>query len=121
MKHTFEYLKVISAMDSFDVEEVGSCCLKANNDGGEEFWLLVRTLLGNTKVLTFGPLLIGTNIFEDIKIEVQSFQYNEKRVIKTIDTWLNDPKKAITQLEESDLETCLDTLKEISIVESILE
>ena len=62
MEKTFEYFKEVRANDSITVDNVGDCCLKAFNDDGCIFYLMVKTTMGISKVYQYGPLDVDLNI-----------------------------------------------------------
>ena len=99
----FDYLRTIQAMDSISIEDIGNTCITALNDDGLEWFLIIETINGWTKVTSFGPLKV-----DSIKLST-SFSYNfyekdfsEKSINKTIDNFINNPKHMITQVEEID-------------------
>ena len=120
MKHIFEYMHITTAMDSIEIEDIGSCCLHAFNDGGYEFWFLSKTDLGITKLFSFGPILVDTIDCSDLEIKIHTINYDEKKIIKYIEKWLSDSKRMITQVFESSNEECLSRFRELDIINTIL-
>ena len=118
MQQSFEYMRVQTALDSITVENVGAVTLLASNDIGFEWVLDIKTDLGYSTIKEFGP------IFRDDEITKAGFSYNrskmdynEGKLCKTISTFLNMPKREITQVMEIDE----DTLNEkISLAKNIL-
>ena len=115
MKHTFEYMHVMTAMDSIDIEDIGSCCLHAFNDDGYEFWFISKTTLGITKIIFFGPILVDTNDIDNIELVCSTINYDEKKIIKIIEKWLTSTKRVITQVFESSEEEFKNRLKELDL------
>ncbi len=103
MKQTYEYMHVVTSMDSICVEDIGNCNLIAFNDEGELWLLSINTYLGNTYVLEMGG--IDTNI-NDISTyftyKKYCFQYNEKKINGIINKFINNPQRNIIQVEEID-------------------
>ena len=116
MTHSFEYMHVTTALDSISVSEIGECCLHAFNDNGAEWYLLITTASGITRILTIGP--IKSNI-DDIDISKKAFQYNETKIIKLIEKWLQDTKKEITQVFECEKDDLFDIINNINILENL--
>lgn len=111
----FNYLKTETYNDSIDIEHIGNCTIVVNNDEAEEWYIDIHTDYGWSKVRQFGPLDIDKgevgNYFSFI---LNGFEYNEKRLYKVINDFLNNPKHAITQVEEisrEDFENRLNALQ----------
>ena len=114
MNYTWEYIKTIKAEDSFYADDISNICIRCNDDLDNEFYLKIATILGETHVIKFGPI-IDDVIADEFKLEVLDFPYNEKRIIKLVDNILNNPKFDITQVEEIDdeaFEEGLDVVKD---------
>lgn len=116
MTHSFEYMHVITALDSITVAEIGECCLHAFNDYSSEYYILVTTTAGITRILTIGPI---KEKIDEIDISKRMFQYNEAKIIKFIEKWLQDTKKEITQVFECEKEEIFDIIKNINILEHL--
>lgn len=97
---TFEYLRVSTSMDSIDVEDMGNVCIKASNDDGVEWYLQICTSLGWVTAKQFGPVRMNSSDVENFfYFSRQRFEYNEKRLYKLIDEFINGTKKNITAVE----------------------
>lgn len=110
----FQYLKTETYMDSIDLEDIGNCCLVINNDECEEWYLKIKTSLGWSECIIFGPLTIDDDgLGYNFYYSYNKFEYNEKRLYKTINDFINNPKKQITQariIEENDFNTKLNKI-----------
>lgn len=101
-------------MDSFNVENIGDVSLNFINDLSQEWYLDIKTELGDTVVTKFGPLLIDINELQNsFKFERNKFSYNETKLINEIDKILTNDKLAITQVMEIDRDTFNNRLREI--------
>ena len=116
MTHSFEYMHVTTALDSITVDEIGECCLHAFNDNGNEWYLLISTDSGFTRILTLGPIK-STN--DELEISRKIFQYNEVKIIKLVEKWLQDTRKAITQVFECEKEEVFDIARNINLLENL--
>lgn len=102
----FEYLQRITVEGQLDVDNIGDCTLLARNDFGEEFYLIIKTELGWTEVIEWGPVAPDIGLLPTtVSITYNRFEYNEYRLEKLIDKFLNNPKRGITQAQITDLET----------------
>lgn len=97
---TFNYLHITTAMDSIDVEDIGNVCIRVSNDEAVEWYLQIHTSLGWSTVKQFGPVKIDSNVVENyFYFSRQRFEYNEKKLYKVIDEFINGSKKSITCAE----------------------
>ena len=87
MKTIFEYNEIITSTGMYEVSDVGNCCIKiVEQPSLKENYLYIKTELGSTTIIQFGPTIIDEEIVLDKFIfTIENFQYNEKRIIKTID------------------------------------
>ena len=66
---TFEYMQRVVVEANLEVDNVGDCVLQANNDFGNEYYLLIKTELGWSEVLEYGPCIPDIQILPlDYKI-----------------------------------------------------
>lgn len=95
---TFDYLERVVVEGQLDVENIGDCVLLGRNDLGEEFYLVIKTELGWTEVVDYGPCTPDLNMLPlNYNIKYSRFEYNQSKLERLIDKFLNDPKKFITQ------------------------
>ena len=101
---TFDYLERVVVEGQLEVENIGQCVIQANNDFGEEFYLIIKTELGWSEILDYGPCVPDLNLLPvSYQITYNRIEYNEGRLEKTIDKFLNNPKRGITQAKVADL------------------
>lgn len=96
-----------SSYDSFSVEDIGNCSLRAYNDLGQSWLLVIQTILGFSYILEYGPLNNNGEIPNYLFSRFDKIEYSEYKLEKRIDKFLNDPKRLITQVEEYDLNEAL--------------
>ena len=100
----FEYFKVTTSMDSINVEDIGNVCIQCNNDDCEEWFLSIETKLGWTEIKEFGPLKKDKNVVDFFfNLYYNKFEFNERKLIKIIDNFINSSKRNIT---------CVDIISE---------
>lgn len=87
MKAIFDYNEIVTSTGMFEVSDIGSCCIKiVEQPSLKENYLYIRTELGTTTIIQFGPTIIDEDLVLDrFTLNIESFQYNEKRIVKTID------------------------------------
>lgn len=117
MQQSFEYLRVQTALDSITVENIGNVILKANNDQEFEWYLQVSTDLGWTTIKEFGPWFRVPEIAKrSFRYTSEIKEYNEKNICKRINTFLNDPKREITQVIEIDEYELDDVIRKVKSI-----
>lgn len=105
----FDYNYQEQPLSSIDVEDIGNVCLHALNDIGDEYFICTKTYLGWTKVIQFGPT-------KDISFPLYSsviynnFEYNENRLFKLVEQFLNKNGRNITQVFEVDYQDMKDAI-----------
>lgn len=102
---TFEYLQRVVVESELEVDNIGQCVIQANNDIAEEFYLIIKTELGWTEVLEYGPIIPDLPLLQtNYQIKYSRFEYNETKIERIIDKFLNEPKRIITQAKITSLE-----------------
>lgn len=103
MQGFFEYFYSKSAFGELQVDDIGDCCIQANNDEGLFYYLLIETNLGWTKILEYGP---ATPDFDELPKSVSCnfsrIEFDEKKIFKRVDEFLNNRFRNITQAQVVD-------------------
>lgn len=108
---TFEYLQRVVVDGTLEVENVGECVIQANNDFGEEYYLIITTELGYTSILEYGPIVPDLDQLQPTyNIRYSNFEYSQFKIEKTIDKFLNEAKRLITQAKIVELEDIRENL-----------
>ena len=107
MRCDFDYLQTVIVSAQLQVDDIGDCCILARNDIGEEFYILTRTIMGQTEIIEYGPSVPDIGLLPNfVNLSYSRIDYNESKIEKAIDNFLNNPKRVITQaqiIEASDL------------------
>lgn len=122
MRRSFDYLPTIEKIGNIDIEDIGNCIIKANNDSGALYYLWIKSDFGEVRVFQLGPY-ISLDDGDNSRYFIKSFGFDFKRttyaegkLIKYIDTFLNNPSYQITQailIEEDQLK---EELKDFDIL-----
>ena len=108
---TFEYLQRVVVEGELEVDNIGDCVLQANDDLGNEYYLIVKTLLGTTEIIEYGPLVPDLSILPaNYNIKYSRAEYNQGKIERAIDKFLNDGKRSITQAKVVTLEDITEFL-----------
>jgi hypothetical protein len=102
---SYEYLYEVKATGFIDIENIGEVCLSATNDFLQEKILIVHTEYGKTRVIQYGPIYVD-NVQRPTssKYTYDEFDYNDSKLDKIIDKFINDPKFMTTQVVEIPLD-----------------
>lgn len=110
----FDYMYTMTAEDSVEIEDVGNFCLSVINDVYREWIMICSTEFGITKWLQAGPFRIDFDELDDrVMYTYQQMEYNQTKMCRIIDSFINDPKKTTTQvtvLEESEAKSRIKDL-----------
>lgn len=108
---TFEYLQRVVVDAQIDIENIGECVLLGRNDVGEEFYLIIKTELGWTELLEYGPCVPDLELLPyTYTITYNRIEYNQTKIERIIDKFLNNPKRMISQAEVVQLENIREFL-----------
>ena len=110
----FNYLYVQEATGSIDIDDIGNFAISVTNDMYKEWIMLVNTVYGITEVVQYGPHSIDFDELEDkVTCNYQRFDYNEQRICKLVDTYINDTQKLITQVSVISFTEAKERIKNI--------
>lgn len=105
----FEYLYEVKATGSIEIDDIGNVALEAiNTTLYQEYFLIIKTELGVTKVIEYGPVYIdelrSTNNPPCIDYTYNEFQYSTSKLKGIIEKFLTNPKRCISQVNVVDIE-----------------
>lgn len=107
----FEYLQRVIVDAELEVDNIGDVVIQANNDLAEEFYLIIKTELGWVEVIESGPIVPDLNLLPlNYNIKYSRFEYNQSKIERIIDKFLNDSKRIITQAKIVELEDIADNI-----------
>ena len=108
---TFEYLQRVIVDGQLDVDNIGDCVIQSNNDFGEEYYLIIKTELGWSEILEYGPCVPDLQLLPvNYQINYSRIEYNQMKLERIIDKFLNNAKRGITQAKITSLEDIYDNL-----------
>lgn len=88
---------------SLEVENISNCAIEANDDIGNFYYLIIRTKMGISNVLEFGPV----SEYDSPSTAYQKFkraEINEGKLKKIVSDFLNNELRKITQAKEISFE-----------------
>lgn len=82
---TFEYDKELVSHSSIDIDDIGNCALLGYNDKYFEYGLIIKTLMGKSQIITFGPFIPDVDELPDeVNYTYQKVDYNDKKLLSII-------------------------------------
>lgn len=97
----FEFSVQKTFNQSIDVVDMGNTALKCTNRQMDNYYLIVKTIMGKTHFIKFGPVCPDLEILlDDFSVSYKKVDYKENTVYKEIDKFINDYKKDIDTIEE---------------------
>lgn len=112
MRSSFNYLYMTEAQDVLDIEDIGNVCIQANNDVGQNWILYIKTSLGFSYIIEYGPFQYNKNT-EYLNSTFQRIEYSEYKLEKKIDKFLNEPRRMITQVQFIDEDEAFELIKNV--------
>ena len=79
---------------TLEIDDQGNTCIKATglvkDVGPADFYMFIKTIAGAVTTLTVGPVTPDFALLvNNFKVEAKQFKYNEKRIKKEINNFLN--------------------------------
>lgn len=97
----FEYSVQKTFNESIDVVDIGNTALRCIGRKLENYFIILKTKMGKTSILTFGPVYPEIDLlFDGFSVSYKKIDYRENLINKEITKFINDFKKDITLVEE---------------------
>lgn len=110
----FEYRITRQVEADIDIDNIGDCCLKAFNDEGMEYILIIETQMGVCRIFNYGPIQPDFDLLpKSTSISFQRIDFRQGALIKIIEGFLNNPYAKITQAMECSKEEALEECKDL--------
>ena len=86
----FEYSQRVVVEAELDIENIGQCAILARTDLGEEYYLMIRSELGDVDVIEYGPSIPDLEKFPaNVVYTYDHFEYSDYKLQKRIDKFLD--------------------------------
>lgn len=97
----FEYAVQKTFMQAIDIVDIGNFGIRCSNNEGCEYYLLAKTVMGKTSIISFGPTIPDIPVLIDkFNVSFTKIDYKESKIIKIVQTFINDPNKEVSNVEE---------------------
>lgn len=107
----FEFLQTNTFLSDIEIEDIGNCYIKAFNDLGSEYILIIDTLMGQSRILIYGPISTSMLILPaKVGLSYEKIEFNERKLRTVISRFLNSNmiSQAFSCTKEEVLEDCKD-------------
>lgn len=95
MRTTLKYNPIATdiSYSELDIEDMGNVCLEAIDSVDRRYYLMVKTKLGQTKVLEFGPIWYDSEKLDtETDWSYQEIEFSENAISKVLNTFLRNRK-----------------------------
>lgn len=97
----FEYSIKKTFNESIDVVDIGNTALKCVGSQYDEYYIILKTVMGKVSIIKFGPVTPDIDILvNDFTVSYKKIDYKEMAIHKEVDKFINDFRKEITAVEE---------------------
>jgi hypothetical protein len=87
----FKYKQVKQFEALIDIDDIGQCSLEITDSEGMCHYLIIRTLLGETTVFEYGPIVSDVQTLPDyVSCRISKSSYDIIKIKKTITTFISD-------------------------------
>ena len=115
MTRDFEYFTKVVVNASISIEDIGNCAIRANNDLGSFWFLIIQTELGFSEIFEYGPFIFNVEeLPKSCNWFYKRISYSENALSKIIDKFLNDGYRCITQAEEISMEEAKENCRNLA-------
>lgn len=95
----FEYDQQPMFMQSIEIEDLGNVALRCSTSAGREYIIVIKTYLGKTIILKFGPVYAGLDVLPDtMELSFKKLDYKETVIQREISKYINDVKAGINNV-----------------------
>jgi hypothetical protein len=97
----FEYSVQKTFNESIDVVDIGNTALRCTGKRMEEYYIILKTVMGKVSVIKFGPVTPDLEmLINGFTVDYKKFDYKESAIANEVNKFINDFKKEIAQVEE---------------------
>lgn len=114
MEMTFEFNQQLMPQSLVEIGEIGQFGLEAWNDEGYYWYLVVSTQMGKTIMASCGPVIPDVDIMPSgFSMSYTEVDYKEDKLCKTINFYLNDKGKKLTNAQVIPIKEAISQFKDL--------
>ena len=111
-----EYNIIPQVNKEIDIDNLGDVSIEATTKSGDKYYLVIRTYMGFTSIMEYGPITPDLNIFpRSVRCSFDRIEYSEGKIESRIDKFLNQGNRFIEEAivipEEEALMLCKDIVE----------
>ena len=96
----FEFDQQPVFMQNIEIEDIGNVALRCSNEKLREYYIVVKTYLGKTAIISFGPLLGEIDaLVDNMSLSFKKIDYKESTIEREIEKFINDGRSFINKVE----------------------
>lgn len=104
MPISFDYNEQSVFTKSIDVDDIGNVALKCLTEDLMEYYIIVKTVMGETKILEYGPVITDTDmLFDKFNVNYSELQFSDKKVYKEINHFINNKIDTVEIIDKKDV------------------
>lgn len=106
----FSYCNEVTQTADIEIDRLGNCVLRGLDILTNRYYLIIKTDdIGNTKILQCGPY--ADYELSSLSIQYKKIDFQESKLKRIIDSFLNNPKAEIIQAEQISIDEVFDEIK----------
>lgn len=96
----FEFDQQPVFMQNINIEDIGNVALRCSNEKLREYYIVIKTYLGKTALISFGPLLGDVEaLVDNMSLTFKKFDFKEYTIEREIEKFINDGRSMINKVE----------------------
>lgn len=112
MKSSFDYKISTVVEKQLEVDSIGECSIIAVDNVGKEYYLIIHTGYGMTQIIEYGPIIPDIEELPNyVSYTYKMIEYDEYKLEKIIDAFLNNSKRAIESAEVISFEQAKESIR----------
>lgn len=110
----FQFNKQEVAQNIIDIEDLGNVAIEGTNSFGDNYYLIIKTIMGRTRILKYGPINLDISEPPEVVIcEYSRMIYNFKKLSKIITLFLNNYQYGLINSKVIDINEALDNCRDM--------
>lgn len=91
-----EYAIIPAVGKELDIDDLGDLSIKATNAHGDEYYLVIQTVMGSTTLFEYGPAHPDLDTLpKSVRCSFDRIDFSEGKIIKRIERFLNEGNRFI--------------------------
>lgn len=110
----FEFNNQFVPQNRIEIDQIGDFVLQGSNEEGYFYYLFAKTFYGTTVMISLGPILPDAfAIPTGFHVSLDKVPYKEEKIAKSINFFLNDRSKKLTDAKTIELSEMMSQIPDI--------